>query len=103
MAAIVCAIHGTTIATLVSPDIREDFLSNKQGPLEKYYPIKVIMFDNIDPVIYCWCSSSWVEQLGIPVNKILSFDEFSNYEELPLEPICGKCFRDWMNKQVKPK
>lgn len=98
MGRMICEIHGITGITLVTSDISKDFLSNDQGPSEEYHQIKVNPFDD-HIVTYCWISSDVADQLGIPVNKILSLDEFDSYRELPLEPVCGECFLEWINKK----
>lgn len=98
MTVIICEIHGATGATLISPDILADFLNQKQSFLEEYHQIKVSLFEDVNAATYCWLSSDEIKQVGIPTGKILSWDEFSSYKELSLEPVCGKCFKNWINR-----
>lgn len=98
MAMILCEIHGTTPATLVSFDIKSSFLNRKRPRLEQYHLVRVTFFNENDVFDYCWLSTDIVNQFQIPVDKVLSLEEFDSYGKLPLELVCVKCFRDWLNK-----
>jgi hypothetical protein len=94
MALILCEIHGETGAALVSPDIKKVFINRMPNPSQAVHQVKVILFDQ--PTTFCWLSSEIVDRFDIPVNRILSEDEFSSYREIPLEPVCGQCFLKWL-------
>lgn len=96
MGLIVCEIHGTTGIALVSSDIEKDFVHKVQYPPQKVHQIKVNLFDH--PTTFCWLSSEVAARFNIPLDRILSLDEFDSYGELPLEPVCGECFLEWLNK-----
>jgi hypothetical protein len=94
----VCEIHGSTIMTLVSSDILEDFRNNSR-PSEQYHEIRVATYDEDSYESWCWCSSKIVKEFTIPVDKVISLDELEKFVKLlHLEPICMMCLLDWLDQ-----
>ena len=94
MAMILCEVHNVTPAKLVSFSIKQDYLQKKEASLDSYEQVQVTILNEGDVVNY-WISKSIINQFHIPTSEILTVERFDSYQ-LPMSPLCGKCFKKWI-------
>src|SRR5262245_13357905 len=96
MPVIQCSSHGAIEACLVSSAVLDAFAHHVNPALLQIVPIRVAPFDD-DYVVDYWCDVDTAQRFGLPVNRILSSEEFYVHEEFlsELKAVCYKCFTAW--------
>ena len=103
MGIIICNIHGDSFITLVTPAVEESFLRGERFDSDKFCAVRHTVLaddDDDDDVCECWSDKGTVDKFQVPIDRTISLEDanFIEFFQL-LQPVCYKCFDDWLKGQ----
>ncbi|HZS10093.1 MAG TPA: hypothetical protein VFD58_35020 [Blastocatellia bacterium] len=96
MGVILCRKHGKTGMTFICPHLHQDIFQDQQ--LRDYDNVKFSVFDTGEEVIYPLCKDC-IARYGFRLDfgQQLKWEDW--FEDLKIEPRCGKCFSEYKGIQ----
>ena len=102
MVMVICNIHGNSFCTEVTPAVEESFLGGERFDPDRFCAVRytVLADDDDDDVCECWTERVTVDKFQIPIDRTISLEDanFIEFFQL-LQPVCYKCFDDWLKSQ----
>jgi hypothetical protein len=100
MVMVICNIHGNSFVTLVTPAVEESFLGGERFDPDKVCAVRHTVLADDDHVCECWTERVTVDKFQIPIDRAIALDD-ANFIEFfrLLQPVCYKCFDDWLKGQ----
>jgi hypothetical protein len=100
MVMVICNIHGNSLATLVTPAVEESLLGGGGFDPDKFCAVRHTVLADDDDVCECWSDRVTVDKFQIPIDRTISLEDatFIEFFQL-LQPVCCKCFDDWLEGQ----
>jgi hypothetical protein len=74
--------------------LRSACIENRRVPRDQIVAARFSILDHYPPVI-AWFDCDSAARFEIPVDRTLELDDLDSCD-FGLEPVCGKCFRDWL-------
>jgi hypothetical protein len=90
----ICETHGENGIGLVSPMLQSASRENRRIPRNQIVAVRFSLLDEYPPSI-AWLDSDTAARLEVPVDRTLELEDVEALD-VDLEPVCGKCFDDWL-------
>ncbi|HZF35094.1 MAG TPA: hypothetical protein VE914_14960 [Candidatus Angelobacter sp.] len=98
MGVLICETHGQQFIRLVSPALRSASIEHRSFSRSDLCKVRHVYFDG-EKETWFWCDRDATRRFAIPLERPLSEDEYWGLP-LPLEPVCPRCFDEWLKKNT---